>query len=30
MNVLTKRIFNEAARKYPNDNATLLELFKVL
>lgn len=30
MNVLTKRIFNEAAKKYPNDNAALLELFKVL
>ena len=30
MNVLTKRIFNEAARKYPNDNAALLELFRVL
>jgi len=30
MNVLTKRIFNDAANKYPNDKAALMDMFKVL
>ena len=30
MNVISKRPFNDAARKYPNDRAALLEMFKVL
>lgn len=30
MNVLTKKPFNDAAVKYPNDKAALLEMFKVL
>ncbi len=30
MNVLTKRPFNEAAKKYPNERHALMETFKVL
>jgi mRNA interferase HigB len=30
MNVPTKRIFNDAANKYPNDRAALMDMFKVL
>ncbi len=30
MNVISKRPFNDAARKHPNDRAALLDLFKVL
>ena len=30
MNVISKRPFNDAARKYPNDRTALLEMFKLL
>jgi len=30
MNVLSKRPFNDAANKYPNDRSALLNMFKVL
>lgn len=30
MNVISKRPFNDAAQKYPNDRSALLEMFKVL
>lgn len=30
MNVPTKRPFGDAAKKYPNDRAALLDMFKVL
>ncbi len=30
MHVISRRHFNDAARKYPNDRAALLELLKVL
>ena len=30
MNVISKRPFNEAAKKYPNDCTALMETFKVL
>ena len=30
MNVLTKRPFNQAARKYPNERSALMETFRVL
>lgn len=30
MNVISKRPFNDAAKKYPNDRVALMEIFKVL
>jgi mRNA interferase HigB len=30
MNVISKRPFNEAAQKYPNDRGALLEMYRVL
>lgn len=30
MNVISKRPFNNAAQKYPNDRSALLNMFKVL
>ncbi len=30
MNVISKRPFNEAAKRYPNDRHALMEMFKVL
>ena len=30
MNVISKRPFNDAGKKYPNDRTALLEMFKVL
>ena len=30
MNVISKRPFNDAAQKYPNDKVALMEMFKVL
>ncbi len=30
MNVISKKPFNDAANKYPNDRAALLDVFKVL
>lgn len=30
MNVISKKPFNDAAKKYPNDRVALLEMFKVL
>jgi len=30
MNVISKRPFHEAARKYPNERSSLLDMFKVL
>ena len=30
MNVISKRPFREAARKYPNERSSLLDMFKVL
>lgn len=30
MNVISKRPFNDAAKKYPNNRAALMEMFKIL
>jgi mRNA interferase HigB len=30
MNVISKRTFNDAAKKYPNNRAALMDMFKVL
>ena len=30
MNVISKRAFNDAAKKYPNNRAALVDMFKVL
>ena len=30
MNVLSRRPFNDAAKKYPNDSDALMEMYKVL
>lgn len=30
MNVISKKPFNDAAKKYPNDRAALMEMYRVL
>ncbi len=30
MNVLSKRVFNDAAKKYPNDKIALMDMYKSL